>query len=427
MKKAQTGITLIIIMISSLFIGAIVAGVFITTQNDLQAKAKKTGDETRHDVSAIFFVMDIVGNDGSDGNIEEFQQLVKLPPGSDPVNMEYLNIVLSTENTSASLSYAGVNATTTLGSGGFNTWTTEELGEMGDYYDPVTVAFTSAGTNLDIDLDLDGAVDTIAVCAFPATCTLAQDGTYLQFNLSTAGLITVPILDPDGNSVDISSKNGEIYGNYLTPIGDYGYMSTSGTETAGVFTMEANTVTVFLAPVDFDEDLDADGSQDLIVIDDTNVIVHYSTNGDVWQQFNSLSGTTYATGVNLSGGAKVFNNVNITLTEADANPNYGTIFINGATSRASYIDDNVTFLVTPYNLNKGVFSASYAKKSAKYSPGVINDGDVVRLYYETPEAIDEDQEVHVTLITRSGGVTQTQFFMPNIINGESITIYPPSN
>ena len=425
MKQAQTGVTLIILMIAGLFIGAIVAGVYITNQHDFQARAKRTGDEVRSDVSAIFFVMDIIASDGTDGTVDIFRQLIKLPPGSEPVNLEFVNLVISTEDATASLSYAGTEALLRLGPEGFKTWIPYDLGALSNYYQRVSTVITSAPTTLNVDLDLDGLPDTVRVCQFPTTCTAAQDGRYLLFTLSSGPQITVPILDPEGGSVNIAAKDGEVYGNYLTPIGDYGYMSTSGVEVSGAYALEANTLSVFLAPPTFPEDLDADGQQDLIVINDTHIIVHYSSDGDVWQQFNDRTGRAYPLGVDLSGGPQTFTNVNITLAHPEANPDYGSILINGATSRASYIDADVTFLVTPRRVNQGVFAAEHVKRSENYQPGIIRDGDVVRLYYETPKPIPEDENVRVTLITRGGGVTPLNFFMPNIMRTQDVMVYPP--
>jgi archaellin len=423
-RKAQTGVVLIILFIAALFVAAVVAGIFVTTENDLQAKAKQTGDQVTHDVSAIFFVMDIVGTDGSDGLIDEFRQIIKLPPGSQPVNLDYLNIIFNSENLTSSLTYAGIGAALLPGPGGYNTWTTEEIGAVGQYYDSAPQIGSIASVLLDVDLDLDGTNDQAVVCEDGrGFCPLGYGGQYVAFILSTAGTQYVQIVDSNQQAMSIAVKNNQIYGNTVSPIGTYGYMTLTGSEGAATpYTIFVGQLEVFLAPNYIYEDPDGDHQEDALVITNTQLIMFYSTNGDILTQLNDGTGIVYSHGGDLSG-IETFNTV-ITLTEADANPNYGTITLAGTTTRASYIDEGVTFLYTPYNINKGFYSVSYLQRSVDYQEGVVRDGDVVRLYYELPAPLPEDEEVHVTLITRGGGVTRSEFFMPNIIAHESVTVYP---
>ncbi|MFP4523842.1 MAG: hypothetical protein ACLFO2_00805 [Candidatus Woesearchaeota archaeon] len=416
--KAQASMGVIILFISALFVGAIAAGVFIQNSNSYQSSATQAGDQARKEVSTVFFVTDIVGTDGTDGDIEHLKQIIKLPPGTDPVSLDYLTLVLNTPTETATLDYRGPDGETANSNQGFNTWTPEEVGEIGDYHNQLGEVDGNPPVDTGIDLDYDGLPDTVVVCQTGFECG-SRDGEYLKFSLSTGGDHYVRLVDPDGNGVDISSS-GQDLGNLLTPIGDYGYVSITGTTTT-TYTIPEGAMQVYQKPYVLEEDLDDDGLDDSLVINDTHVIVHYSHNGNISLQLNRTEGNAYPFGFDLSTGAQAIE-ADITLEEGDEE--YGTIEIEGTTSRESYIDPEVQFLVTPKQLNKGYFVADYIQTTDETREGFLRQDDVIRLYYEAPAPIQEDEEVKILLTTRSGAMTRTEFYMPNIIRSESVNLYP---
>ena len=425
--KAQVGIGVLILFISALFVTAIAASVLISTTGGFQAKARTTGDQTRKDVSSMFFVMDVVGSDGTDGNIEYLKQIIKLPPGSEPVNMDYMTLVLSSETISASLDYRGVGGKTSLGNDGFNTWIDQELGAMGDYYTDMNgiVLDDVALDTINLDLDFDGANEQMVVCRPGRGFCDAYDGTHILIRLSSAGDYIIPLRNTLGASLDLTVKNGELFDHVLTPIGSYGYITIEGNENvaAGSYTIDGDNVHLFVAPQVLNEDLDDDSADDSIVINDTHLIVHYSSKGNISQQLNARTGVAYPLGADLSSGAQALNTI-ITLTDNESTTTFATINLSGSTSRASFIDENVQILVQPEQINKGYYTISYPQKSSEYQEGILRDGDIIRLYYESPKPLLEDEKIIVTLMTRSGTTTRTEFYMPNIISSETATLYP---
>ncbi|MBN1275276.1 hypothetical protein JXA12_03210 [Candidatus Woesearchaeota archaeon] len=428
--QAQSSIGVLILFISALFVAAIGAGVFIQTNNEFQAKTTTTGDQARKDVSSAFFTMDISASDGEDGDVEYFKHIIKIPPGTEAIDLNYVTLLFSTQNDTATLTYHGEGSTTDLGSDGYNTWTTQEAGELGDYYDQLDQASPILDGDppvaLDIDLDYDDVADTVVVCDSGFShCPSAYDGDYLQFSLSTAGIIYVRFIDINGQPMDISVKNGQRFGNYLTPIDDYGYVTITGNENDAPIanTILGESIHIYHQPLLLDEDLDDDGSDDSLVINDTHVILHYSSKGDISSQLNNTAGVAYSIGQDLSTGGQAIQ-ATIELQDNDSSIVFGEIDIDGTTTRASYIDADVTFTIVPGQLNKGYYAISYVQRSPDYQEGVISDGDVVRLYYEAPRSIGEDEEINIMLVPRNGVPTHHQFFMPNIIKSENVHVYP---
>ena len=425
--KAQSSIGLLLIFISSLFVAAIAAGVFIQSNQGLQEKALATGKETRDDVASRFFIIDMVGTNGIDGEIDFVQLSMKLPPGMPAVKMDYVMLSWSTENVTSSLKYRGVGSAVELGNDGYNTARPEDVGELGDQHDLVNPILDGpAGEiNLNIDVDLDGAVDTIAVCQQFWTCPAMYSGSYMQLNLSTEGIIYVPIYNDQGVLINLAIKDNEEFGSLMTPIGTVGYMTITGNENdlGGGFRIAIDHVNIYRAPATLAEDIDDDGVDDTMAINDTHIFLYLSSKGNVSLQQNLTEGISFPLGVDLSAGGITID-TNITLIDPDTSTNYGDLSIFGTTSRASYIDASVKVKLTPETLYDGYYSIYYVQKSPDYQDGTIRTGDVVRMHYETPRPIGEDERIHLTIIPKTGTPTQAIFSMPNIIAKDHVRLYP---
>lgn len=427
-SAAQSGIGVIIIFISAIFVAAIAAGVFIRSTGGMQEKALMTGEQTRRDVASRFFIVDVIGSDGLDGGLDIFEETIKLPPGMPAMDLRFLTLTIGTENVTSTLKYRGPDGVTELGNDGYNTARAEDVGELGDYFDRIAPVINGlAPVNLEIDLDLDGTNDKVTVCRQFSSCLDRQDlfGAYLEFNLTTAGLIYAPLLTRTGTLVNVSIKNNQQFGNLLTPIGEYGYFSTRGSENdaGGGYSIAADHVSVYLKPYTLAEDLDDDGSDDTLVINDTHVILHLSTKGNVSLQLNRTDGLSYLLGVSLAAGPTAID-TSFDLLDNESSRKWGNLTISGTTSRASYIDENVEFNLVPAVLYNGYYVAYYVQTTPETEPGIIRTGDVVRLYYETPRPIGEDERIRLSLIPRSGSTTVADFYMPNIIAKENIRVYP---
>ncbi len=416
------GIGALILFISLLLVAAIAAGVLIQSTSSMQEKSLKTGKQTRDDVASGINIVDITATDGTDGDVELFKSIFKLNPGSSSISLSNLLVTIGTENVTTSLQYRGPSGTDEHGNDGYNTWTKQELGELGSYFESVALVDDNPAVNLNIDLDLDGVVDTVVVCRAGITqyCPAFGDE-YVQFNLSTAGLIQVPIYTITGATHDVSVP-GPDFGNVLTPIDTYGYMSTSGTSPGG-WRIPAGQLHVYQTPEILNEDLDDDGADDSLVINDTHVILHYSSKGNISEQLNLTQGVAYPLGADLSSGGQALD-IQLTLQDNASATVFATLNISGTSSRASFIDSSVKFQVTPYRLFQGYFTVSYIQTGSNHRLGDAHTGDVMRLFFETPRGIGEDEQIHFHLIPETGTRSTAIFYMPNIISDENVNLYP---
>ena len=102
-KKAEMGIGTLIIFIALLLVAVVAAGVLLTTTGQMREKSFTTSKQTESQISSNVKVVQVVGHDGSDGDLEEFQTIYKLSPGSEPIKLSGALFTESTHNTSISL------------------------------------------------------------------------------------------------------------------------------------------------------------------------------------------------------------------------------------------------------------------------------------------------------------------------------------
>ena len=104
-NKGETGIGTLIIFIAIVLVAAIAASVLLGTAGSLQQKALTTGRQTQQEVSSGLQVITVSAQNGLDGNVENFEMLVKLSAGSNSLAINDTTITFDTKNSSQSLNY----------------------------------------------------------------------------------------------------------------------------------------------------------------------------------------------------------------------------------------------------------------------------------------------------------------------------------
>jgi len=307
-KKAEMGVGTLIIFIAMLLVAAIAAGVLIQTAGSLQEQSLATGQQARSQISTNARVIEVSGSDGRNGNLTDFQQIVKLSPGSDPIKLAQIIFTFNTKDKTSTLKYRGTNGICHLNNtDGYNTYNEEYLGDVD----------TSANSyRLAEDLDDDCADDFVYIND--------ADALNITFNLSQAGAFYV-----SAATVNLSNASG-------TP-------------------------------------------------------VNLGTNS--WTIQNAT--TTFA-----------------------------TVTLSGSSGTNDTLDSNSTFLVTPYKEGEGYFVAIYEQTGTNHVAGNLQRGDVIRLCYEAPGQIQEDEEVRLNPIPKIGTPTLTKFVTPDVISTERVYLYP---
>jgi len=115
-NKGETGIGTLIIFIAIVLVAAIAASVLLGTAGSLQQKALTTGKQTQQEVSSGIQCISVTAQNGTDGTVENFEALVKLSAGSDPVSLNDTIVTFDTKNSSQTLTYEPNQSAVTPGS-----------------------------------------------------------------------------------------------------------------------------------------------------------------------------------------------------------------------------------------------------------------------------------------------------------------------
>ena len=120
-NRGMMGIGTLIIFIAVILVAAVAAAVLISTSGSLQQRSLTTGSQAEEGVSTGAEAVSVMATDGSTGHdLEDFEVLLRLQAGSEPLNLNNTVVLVDTATTSQSLDYGGnvsdsVTASTTTG------------------------------------------------------------------------------------------------------------------------------------------------------------------------------------------------------------------------------------------------------------------------------------------------------------------------
>ncbi len=317
-KRAEMGVGTLIVFIAMLLVAAVAAGVLIQTASALQEKSLSTGQQARAQIATNARVIEVSGTDGRNGNLTDFQQIMKLSPGSYPIKLDQIIFTFNTKDFTSTLKYKGEDGVCIKNNTvGYNTWNEENI--------LVDVGTSVNNYTLEEDYDDDGETDYMYIGPLIGP----NGGRYLVFNLSS---LEMPLNVSLGSTVNLTSIAGT----------------------------------------------------------------------------DKSNGTMDISNVPVTNGTEVFAYVDI----------------DGISSDNNTISNNVSFQVTPYDLGEGYFVAIYEQEGTNHVVGNLQRGDIIRLCYEAPGEIVEDELVRLNFIPKIGTATLTEFVTPDVISTERVYLYP---
>jgi len=315
-KRAEMGVGTLIVFIAMLLVAAVAAGVLIQTAGALQEKSLATGQQARAQISTNARVIEVSASDGRNGNLTDFQEIMKLSPGSDAIKIDQIIFTFNTKDQTSTLKYRGTDCICEKNNqDGYNTWNDEEIND--------DVGSSENNYTLAEDLDDDTLDDYIYVG--PTLNVSGVNTTFMYVNLSSGGLIN--------------------------------------------FSLSAN--------------------------------------------IRNITNASTATSVSVAS-----------MTIQNATDIFAYVTISGITDTQDTILENMTFLVEPYNQGEGYFAVVYEQQGTNHVAGNLQRGDIIRLCYEAPGEIVEDEEVRLNFIPKIGTATLTQFVTPDVISTERVYLYP---
>jgi archaeal flagellin FlaB len=307
-KKAEMGVGTLIIFIAMLLVAAVAAGVLLQTAGSLQEKSLATGQQAQSQISTHAETIEVSATDGRNGNVTDFQEIVKLAPGSDAIKLNQVIFSVNTKDNTGTLKYRGINSICENNNiNGYNTYNDEVISSDVDN--------TLNDYTLAEDLDDDGANDYVYVYT-----DVGGNDDYLYFKLSSSATI----------------------------------------------------INVSLG-------IDIDGAVDTADVDDQPI----------------------------TNGTDIF----------------GYVSVNGLTGPVM-INDSIEFIVKPYEEGEGYFSVVYEQTGTNWVNGNLQRGDIIRMCFESPREVTEDEEIRLNFIPKIGTSTLTNFVTPDVISTERVYLYP---
>jgi len=105
-KRGLMGIGMLIIFIAVIVVSAVAAAVLIGSGGSLEQRSVSTMKGTEQEIASGLNIYSIIGSDGSDdGKVEQLEMLVRLKPGSDPVNLNTTVITIDGRTSFQNLRY----------------------------------------------------------------------------------------------------------------------------------------------------------------------------------------------------------------------------------------------------------------------------------------------------------------------------------
>lgn len=164
---------------------------------------------------------------------------------------------------------------------------------------------------------------------------------------------------------------------------------------------------------ELEEDLDDDGVADTIYLDT-------ATNSSlVYVNISSYGVFEIDTGVNLSQDP---NTLDVYSTLANGSTTHAYVNISGEQPQNKTLDNIVT--VTPYREGEGYFAVNYEQTGTNHVDGNLQRGDVIRMCYESPHEITEQQLIRLNFVPKRGTSTMTEFVTPDVISTQRVYLYP---
>jgi flagellin FlaB len=146
-KKGLMGIGMLIIFIAVIVVSAVAAAVLIGSGGSLEQRSLSTMKGTEQEIASGLNVYSIIGSDGSDdGMVENLEMLVRLRPGSDPVNLNTTVITIDGRTSFQSMRYSAA-----AGSGYYNVYYLQRSGS------PLT-GYINLGDSAVINISLSTAI-----------------------------------------------------------------------------------------------------------------------------------------------------------------------------------------------------------------------------------------------------------------------------
>lgn len=103
---------------------------------------------------------------------------------------------------------------------------------------------------------------------------------------------------------------------------------------------------------------------------------------------------------------------------------YGTFHIAGKTVEVDTFTEDVILVFSHGTaLDQGAFGVDYLLKSSNWKEGYLQRGDVVKVVMVAPHTLQEDQEIDVRVIPKTGSPRTIAIVVPDLVNAKRVYMF----
>ncbi|USN46027.1 MAG: hypothetical protein H6502_02725 [Candidatus Woesearchaeota archaeon] len=165
-------------------------------------------------------------------------------------------------------------------------------------------------------------------------------------------------------------------------------------------------------------DLDNNGEDDHLVMENISNSILYAFTDDPLNVSNqrSLGQCSAAGPITGSLGADLGYVDSITQTGSPCTAEDAATF--------DVLTNTLTIYGVGYDVNSGYYTAEYMQRGVNPVDGNLQQGDVIKIHFQAPKQVTEDEEMRLGFVPRIGTKTLVTFILPEVITEERVYLYP---
>lgn len=103
---------------------------------------------------------------------------------------------------------------------------------------------------------------------------------------------------------------------------------------------------------------------------------------------------------------------------------YGTFHIAGKTTSNISMTEDIIFITGAGSaLDQGAYAVDYLLKSSNWKEGYLQRGDVIKMVMVAPHTLEEDQEIDVRVIPKTGAPRTIAIVVPDLVNAKRVYMF----
>lgn len=103
---------------------------------------------------------------------------------------------------------------------------------------------------------------------------------------------------------------------------------------------------------------------------------------------------------------------------------FGTFHVAGKTTSATSFSEDIIFIVGAGSaLDQGAYAVDYLLKSSNWKEGYLQRGDVIKMVMVAPHTLEEDQEIDVRVIPKTGSPRTIAIVVPDLVNAKRVYMF----